>query len=198
MVKWDSQVKDGYKRSQAPASNGSETGDTTKTCIVSGGWDGKKTSGVVEELLKNAADKAYGTNGKKEEQSTSETVVSVNNAVLICFWSVVVIQCSPGTETSLPSVEMPWKMSAMLRVTLWLMSGTRTLIEGRWEEQRPQKNICVSVESSFLFFLISNLFSTSSSSNLRRLRKLKTIKERVGGVAAASSRRFRTGGTSGP
>ncbi|XP_024920348.1 ubiquitin carboxyl-terminal hydrolase 36 isoform X2 [Cynoglossus semilaevis] len=62
MVKWDSQVKDGYKRSQAPASNGSETGDTTKTCIVSGGWDGKKTSGVVEELLKNAADKAYGTN----------------------------------------------------------------------------------------------------------------------------------------
>ncbi|XP_042360663.1 ubiquitin carboxyl-terminal hydrolase 36 [Plectropomus leopardus] len=61
VVVWDSQVKDGYKRSQAPAADGSHSGDTsTRPAPVA--WDGKKTSGVVEELLRNATDKAYGAN----------------------------------------------------------------------------------------------------------------------------------------
>ncbi|AWP18981.1 putative ubiquitin carboxyl-terminal hydrolase 36 [Scophthalmus maximus] len=60
VVVWDSQVKDGYKRSQAPATDGSASGDNTTTAPVA--WDGKKTSGVVEELLRNATDKAYGAN----------------------------------------------------------------------------------------------------------------------------------------
>ncbi|XP_041813527.1 ubiquitin carboxyl-terminal hydrolase 36 [Chelmon rostratus] len=61
VVMWDSQVKDGYKRSQAPAADGSASGDTP-TGPASVAWDGKKTSGVVEELLRNATDKAYGAN----------------------------------------------------------------------------------------------------------------------------------------
>ncbi|XP_059204004.1 ubiquitin carboxyl-terminal hydrolase 36 [Centropristis striata] len=61
VVVWDSKVKDGYKRSQAPAAEVSELEDTsTRAAPVS--WDGKKTSGVVEELLRNATDKAYGAN----------------------------------------------------------------------------------------------------------------------------------------
>ncbi|XP_019950171.2 ubiquitin carboxyl-terminal hydrolase 36 isoform X1 [Paralichthys olivaceus] len=60
VVVWDSQVKDGYKRSQAPAANGSELGDNSATRAASVAWDGKKTTGVVEELLRNATDKAYG------------------------------------------------------------------------------------------------------------------------------------------
>lgn len=61
VVLWDSQVKDGYKRNQAPAPGEKERENTpvrTATTV----WDGKKTSGVVEELLKNATDKAYGAN----------------------------------------------------------------------------------------------------------------------------------------
>lgn len=59
VVVWDSQVKDGYKRSQAPAADGDGSGDVQpRAAPVT--WDGKKTSGVVEELLKNATDKAYG------------------------------------------------------------------------------------------------------------------------------------------
>uniref|UniRef100_A0A671YR66 Ubiquitin carboxyl-terminal hydrolase n=1 Tax=Sparus aurata TaxID=8175 RepID=A0A671YR66_SPAAU len=59
VVVWDSQVKDGYKRSQAPAADGGASGDTPARAAAAG-WDGKKTSGVVEELLRNATDKAYG------------------------------------------------------------------------------------------------------------------------------------------
>uniref|UniRef100_A0A4W6G0P6 ubiquitinyl hydrolase 1 n=1 Tax=Lates calcarifer TaxID=8187 RepID=A0A4W6G0P6_LATCA len=62
VVVWDSQVKDGYKRSQAPAADGSAFGDNTPTRAAPVAWDGKKTSGVVEELLRNATDKAYGAN----------------------------------------------------------------------------------------------------------------------------------------
>lgn len=63
VVVWDSQVKDGYRRGQAPATDGSKSGDTlTRAAPVA--WDGKKTSGVVEELLRNASDKAYGANGE--------------------------------------------------------------------------------------------------------------------------------------
>lgn len=61
VVLWDSQVKEGYKRSQASAPFGKASEDKlghTATMV----WDGKKTSGVVEELLKNATDKAYGAN----------------------------------------------------------------------------------------------------------------------------------------
>ncbi|XP_036945032.1 ubiquitin carboxyl-terminal hydrolase 36 isoform X1 [Acanthopagrus latus] len=61
VVVWDSQVKDGYKRSQAPAADGGVSGDTP-TRAAATGWDGKKSSGVVEELLRNSTDKAYGAN----------------------------------------------------------------------------------------------------------------------------------------
>lgn len=61
VVVWDSQVKDGYKRSQAPAADGSALGGPP-THAAPVAWDGKKTSGVVEELLKNSTDKAYGAN----------------------------------------------------------------------------------------------------------------------------------------
>ncbi|XP_029996897.1 ubiquitin carboxyl-terminal hydrolase 36 isoform X2 [Sphaeramia orbicularis] len=61
VVVWDSQVKDGYKRSHAPATDGNVSGDAA-THTAPAAWDGKKTSGVVQELLKNATDKAYGAN----------------------------------------------------------------------------------------------------------------------------------------
>uniref|UniRef100_A0A3Q4IEI4 ubiquitinyl hydrolase 1 n=1 Tax=Neolamprologus brichardi TaxID=32507 RepID=A0A3Q4IEI4_NEOBR len=60
VVVWDSQVKDGYKRSVAPAADGSTSDGSTRAAPVA--WDGKKTSSVVEELLRNASDKAYGAN----------------------------------------------------------------------------------------------------------------------------------------
>ncbi|TNN64866.1 Ubiquitin carboxyl-terminal hydrolase 36 [Liparis tanakae] len=56
---WDSQVKDGYKRSQVPAADGSEA-DPIRAAPVAA--DGEKTGGVVEELLRNSTDKAYGAN----------------------------------------------------------------------------------------------------------------------------------------
>ena len=58
-------MKDSYKRSQAPAADGSELGDTQSRAAPVA-WDGKKTSGVVEELLRNATDKAYGANGETQ------------------------------------------------------------------------------------------------------------------------------------
>ncbi|XP_030592057.1 ubiquitin carboxyl-terminal hydrolase 36 isoform X2 [Archocentrus centrarchus] len=58
VVVWDSQVKDGYKRSVAPAADGSTSNGPTRSAPIT--WDGKKTSNVVEELLRNASDKAYG------------------------------------------------------------------------------------------------------------------------------------------
>ncbi|XP_033827794.1 ubiquitin carboxyl-terminal hydrolase 36 [Periophthalmus magnuspinnatus] len=61
VVLWDSQVKDGYKRTQAPAPVSKEYQDSS-ACTGGTVWDGKKTSDVVEELLKNATDKAYGAN----------------------------------------------------------------------------------------------------------------------------------------
>ena len=68
VVVWDSQVKDGYKRSQAPAADGCASGDTPARAAAAG-WDGKKTSGVVEELLRNATDKAYGAKGESAFQT---------------------------------------------------------------------------------------------------------------------------------
>lgn len=58
VVVWDSQVKDSYKRSQTPAAVGKVPKDSP-TSTAPAVWDGKKT-GVVEELLQNASDKAYG------------------------------------------------------------------------------------------------------------------------------------------
>uniref|UniRef100_A0A668AFN3 Ubiquitin carboxyl-terminal hydrolase n=1 Tax=Myripristis murdjan TaxID=586833 RepID=A0A668AFN3_9TELE len=55
-------VKDGYKRCQAPAAEEKGSGDAPLPRAASGGWDGKPSSSVVEELLKNATDKAYGAN----------------------------------------------------------------------------------------------------------------------------------------
>lgn len=63
VVVWDSQVKDGYKRNKAPAADNNKPGDSPKRAAPVS-WDGKKTSGVVEELLKNASDKAYGANSE--------------------------------------------------------------------------------------------------------------------------------------
>ncbi|XP_017280884.1 ubiquitin carboxyl-terminal hydrolase 36 isoform X2 [Kryptolebias marmoratus] len=56
VVVWDSQVKDGYKRSQAGAADGGVMVE------ASAAWDGKKSNDVVGELLKNSTDKAYGAN----------------------------------------------------------------------------------------------------------------------------------------
>lgn len=64
VVVWDSQVKDGYKRSVAPAADGSTSDGSTRAAPVA--WDGKRTSSVVEELLRNASDKAYGANGEMQ------------------------------------------------------------------------------------------------------------------------------------
>uniref|UniRef100_A0A674MKB8 ubiquitinyl hydrolase 1 n=1 Tax=Takifugu rubripes TaxID=31033 RepID=A0A674MKB8_TAKRU len=58
VVMWDSQVKDGYKRGQTGESKAGET--LPRAAPVT--WDGQKTSVVVEELLRNSSDKAYGAN----------------------------------------------------------------------------------------------------------------------------------------
>ncbi|XP_018588290.2 ubiquitin carboxyl-terminal hydrolase 36-like [Scleropages formosus] len=55
---WDSHIQDGYKRSQVPQAN--EKGFKETPLPTSTVWDGKRTSSVVEELLKNSTDKAYG------------------------------------------------------------------------------------------------------------------------------------------
>lgn len=60
VVMWDSQVKDGYKCSQAPAAE--KVPEDVPTSAAPSVWDGKKTSGVVQELLRNSTDKAYGAN----------------------------------------------------------------------------------------------------------------------------------------
>uniref|UniRef100_A0A3P9A2A4 ubiquitinyl hydrolase 1 n=1 Tax=Esox lucius TaxID=8010 RepID=A0A3P9A2A4_ESOLU len=58
IVKRKNQVKDGYKCSKAPAAK-DESGEAP--CPAPMAWDGKRSSKVVEELLKNSLDKAYGT-----------------------------------------------------------------------------------------------------------------------------------------
>ncbi|XP_064171213.1 ubiquitin carboxyl-terminal hydrolase 36 isoform X2 [Anguilla rostrata] len=56
---WDSRVRDGYRRPQAdPAA---EEGGGRAPRPAATGWDGARTGGVVEELLRNSADTAYGT-----------------------------------------------------------------------------------------------------------------------------------------
>uniref|UniRef100_A0A1A8IDI9 Ubiquitin specific peptidase 36 n=1 Tax=Nothobranchius kuhntae TaxID=321403 RepID=A0A1A8IDI9_NOTKU len=58
---WNSQVKDGYKRSHTLAAEAGEPMDASKHTHTAA-WDGKKTGGVVEDLLKNSTDKAYRAN----------------------------------------------------------------------------------------------------------------------------------------
>ncbi len=62
VIVWDSQVQDGYKRDQ----NHHEAEGTSRKgpCSAPVGWDGKKSCDVVEELLKNSSDKAYGIEGE--------------------------------------------------------------------------------------------------------------------------------------
>lgn len=62
VIVWDSQVQDGYKRDQ----NHREAEGTSRKgpCSAPVGWDGKKSCDVVEELLKNSSDKAYGIEGE--------------------------------------------------------------------------------------------------------------------------------------
>lgn len=62
VVMWDGQVKDGYKRSQTGES---KTGESLPPVS----WDGRKTSAVVEELLRNSSDKAYGATSETHTQS---------------------------------------------------------------------------------------------------------------------------------
>ncbi|KAK7116882.1 hypothetical protein R3I94_023287, partial [Phoxinus phoxinus] len=56
---WDSQVQDGYKRKLSLQEV--EGAPKKGSCSAPIGWDGKKSCDVVEELLKNSSDKAYGT-----------------------------------------------------------------------------------------------------------------------------------------
>ncbi|XP_023659452.2 ubiquitin carboxyl-terminal hydrolase 36 isoform X1 [Paramormyrops kingsleyae] len=51
VIVWDSQARDGYKRTQE--SQGPKTAQSV--------WDGARTSTVVEELLRNSEDRAYGS-----------------------------------------------------------------------------------------------------------------------------------------
>lgn len=69
---WDSQVQDGYKRKQSlqEAEGVSRKG----SCSAPIGWDGKKSCDVVEELLKNSSDKAYGTEGELSVRSQPNLV----------------------------------------------------------------------------------------------------------------------------
>lgn len=60
---WDSQVKDGYKRCKAREANGTVSVEASKAAL-SAAWDGKMSSDVVGELLKNSTDKAYGASGE--------------------------------------------------------------------------------------------------------------------------------------
>ncbi|MEQ2175574.1 hypothetical protein GOODEAATRI_019220 [Goodea atripinnis] len=63
VVVWDSQVRDGYRRSKAPTADGGASVNPSNH-VASAAWDGKRSSDVVEELLMNSTDKAYGANGK--------------------------------------------------------------------------------------------------------------------------------------
>ncbi|KAJ8251460.1 hypothetical protein GJAV_G00221590 [Gymnothorax javanicus] len=56
---WDSQVKDGFKYRQADPAVEEQGARAPRPAPMA--WDGKRSSSVVEELLKNCADKAYGT-----------------------------------------------------------------------------------------------------------------------------------------
>ncbi|CAL8274837.1 unnamed protein product [Lota lota] len=57
VVLWDSQVTDGYRRSRAPAQRGDARPEPARAA-----WDGERPGDVVEQLLKNSTDKAYGAN----------------------------------------------------------------------------------------------------------------------------------------
>ncbi|XP_067280102.1 ubiquitin carboxyl-terminal hydrolase 36 isoform X2 [Pseudorasbora parva] len=62
VIVWDSQFQDGFKRKQSHH----EAEDVSRKgpCSAPSGWDGRKSCGVVEELLRNSSDKAYGTEGE--------------------------------------------------------------------------------------------------------------------------------------
>lgn len=69
---WDSQVQDGYKRKQSLQED--EGVSRKGSCSAPIGWDGKKSCDVVEELLKNSSDKAYGTEGELSVRSQPNLV----------------------------------------------------------------------------------------------------------------------------
>ncbi|XP_077475555.1 ubiquitin carboxyl-terminal hydrolase 36 [Stigmatopora argus] len=54
VVVWDGQTKDGYKRRRVAAE------DPSGEAPARVSWDGKRSGDVVQELLQNASDKAYG------------------------------------------------------------------------------------------------------------------------------------------
>ncbi|XP_051573347.1 ubiquitin carboxyl-terminal hydrolase 36-like isoform X1 [Myxocyprinus asiaticus] len=57
VIVWDSQVQDGFKCNQ----NNDDPEGVSRKGSAPLGWDGKKNCDVVQELLKNSSDKAYGT-----------------------------------------------------------------------------------------------------------------------------------------
>ncbi|XP_047215929.1 ubiquitin carboxyl-terminal hydrolase 36-like [Girardinichthys multiradiatus] len=61
VVVWDSQVRDGYRRSKVPTADGGASVNPSNH-VASAAWDGKRSRDVVEELLMNSTDKAYGAN----------------------------------------------------------------------------------------------------------------------------------------
>lgn len=82
VVVWDSKVQDGYKRSRDAADTEQAPGKESRPAAAA--WDGKKSSSVVEELLKNATDKAYGTEGELElfqAHFVLQTVLTFNRVV---------------------------------------------------------------------------------------------------------------------
>ncbi|XP_068193552.1 ubiquitin carboxyl-terminal hydrolase 36 isoform X2 [Antennarius striatus] len=101
VVAWDFHVKDGYKRIKTPAANGCESADSPPHAAPVA-WDGKKTSGVVEELLKNASDKAYGANGQAGHRETGLTQEPRHPVFHSCIWSD-----SPVSYKSSPIVLHP-------------------------------------------------------------------------------------------
>ncbi|XP_036408319.1 ubiquitin carboxyl-terminal hydrolase 36 [Megalops cyprinoides] len=56
---WDSQVRDGYTRRQVVPTGEAESREAPRPAPLA--WDGKRSCDVVEELLQNSADRAYGT-----------------------------------------------------------------------------------------------------------------------------------------
>lgn len=106
---WDSQVKDGYKRSQTGESKAGET--LPRAAPVT--WDGQKTSVVVEELLRNSSDKAYGANSETRTPCL-HTLTSSTQLLMV----LSVVQSSVGMGRSLLLAKMPSKMPLTPRVTL--------------------------------------------------------------------------------
>uniref|UniRef100_A0AAY4AQU4 Ubiquitin carboxyl-terminal hydrolase n=1 Tax=Denticeps clupeoides TaxID=299321 RepID=A0AAY4AQU4_9TELE len=88
VVVWNCQVKDGYKRPHTPPPAQGEGLNVGVAC-----WDGRRGGGVLDELLKNSGDRAYGTQVLSWEGVTSaisrdaiEDAHSAKQATVIDEW----------------------------------------------------------------------------------------------------------------